>query len=111
MIPLPPGCRVNYPIVITVKDLTDEMVEWYQLIGGEVSNDRHWNYKGKLIDKKYVKYGKGKLCYFHQDGTESVRLHFQGEDASIASMFIIKFLDQIINHSMQEFYNERNQVF
>ena len=35
MIPLPAGCKVGYEIRFAVKDLTDDMGQWFQLQGGE----------------------------------------------------------------------------
>lgn len=95
MIPLPPGCSVNFAITIDLTELTTEMVEWYELVGGIVTEKKHWNYKGREMIVKYVKYGKSKPCHRRQDGTTGVRLHFHGDDASVASMFIIKFLDYV----------------
>ena len=94
MIPLPLGCSVNYAITIDISDLTDEMIAWYEMIGGIVTEKVWWNFRKETI-VKYVQYGKSKPCHRRQDGTTGVRLHFHGDDASVASMFIIKFLDYV----------------
>ena len=95
MISLPPGCTVNYPIFVEINKLTDDMVNWYQLIGGIVTEKKHWDTRGREQTVKYVQYGQGKICYRRQDGSDGVRLHFHGNDASVASMFIIKFIDSV----------------
>ena len=104
MIALPPGCRVVYPIWIDIKELNKEIVEWYQTVGGVVFYDKFYNSRGKEINQPYVSYGRGKRCHYHHNGVPpgGVRLHFNGEDASVASMFIIKFLDNIDNHNLKE---------
>lgn len=95
MIPLPPGCTVNYPIFIELDQLTEDMVAWYRLIGGTVTEKKYWTYQGRETVVKYVQYGKSKPCYRRQDGTDGVRLQFHGDDAHVASMFIIKFLEHV----------------
>lgn len=102
MIALPPGCTVNYPIFIEIDQLTDEIVEWYRLIGGTVTEKKHWNHRSREQTVKFVQYGRGKICYRRQDGTEGVRLHFNGEDAAVASMFIIKFMERVETHNLKE---------
>jgi len=94
MIPLPPGCSVNYAITIDLSELITEMVEWYKMIGGIITEKQYWT-RNKEITVQYVQYGKSKPCHRRQDGTTGVRLHFHGNDASVASMFIIKFLDYV----------------
>jgi hypothetical protein len=95
MIPLPPGCTVNFPIFIELNELTDEMVNWYEMIGGTVIEKDHWDYRGKKSTVKFVQYGQSKPCHRRQDGTQGVRLHFHGDDASVASMFILKFHNHV----------------
>lgn len=94
MIQLPPGCSVNFAITVDISNLTDEMIAWYEMIGGIITEKTYWtNRKESMV--KYVQYGKSKPCHRRQDGTKGVRLHFHGDDASVASMFIIKFLDYV----------------
>jgi hypothetical protein len=102
MMPLPPGCRVNYSVWIDVKKLNNEIVEWYDLIGGRTKTDTFWNHRGNEQNVKYVAYGSGKWCHHHQNGAGGTRLHFLGEDASVASMFILKFMDIIDSHNLKE---------
>ena len=104
MIALPPGCRVVYSIWIDIKELSDDVIDWYQTVGGNILYDHYWNSRGKEIKQLYVSYGRGKKCHYHHNGVPpgGVRLHFNGEDASIASMFILKFNDIIDNHNLKE---------
>lgn len=102
MIALPPGCTVTYAVWIDVDQLTDEMVEWYVMIGGNVYQDRWYDHRGKENTVNYVSYGLGKRCHHHHNGTGGTRLHFHGDDASAASMFIMKFFEHITNNNLQE---------
>jgi hypothetical protein len=102
MIALPPGCTVAFPVQVDIKELTDEMCEWFNLIGGVVS-EKTW-YDGRGVEKsvKVVQYGKAKPCHHYQDGSRRVKLHFHGDDASTASMFILKFYDNILITNLEE---------
>jgi len=102
MIALPPGCTVTYAVWIDVDKLLDEMVEWYSLIGGKVYQDRWYNHRGQEQIVTYVSYGQGKRCHHHHNGTGGTRLHFHGDDASAASMFIMKFFEHVTNNNLQE---------
>lgn len=101
MIPLPPGCSVTYAVYIDIDQLTDEMVDWYQLVGGEIFIDQWYDIRGRDKTLTYVKYGKGKRCH-HFVGNGGTRLHFHGDDASTASMFILKFLEHVTRNNLQE---------
>jgi len=96
MIPLPPGCQVSYNIRIVVSQLSDDMVQWFQDIGGKTS-----------IEPTRVSYGGGKSSYHMQDNTDRVLLHFQAQDAGMAMAFIIKFNESVVSHNFPEFSNER----
>jgi hypothetical protein len=102
MIPLPPGCSVAYGITIDITAVTDELIEWYELVGGEISEKEVWTFRGRKQIVKSVKYGKSKLCHHRADGSGGVRLHFRGEDASTASVFLIKFYESVEQHNMKE---------
>jgi hypothetical protein len=103
MIALPPGCQVVYSVWIDIDSLPDSVIDWYHTVGGNVYFDRFWDSRGKERNVPYVQYGKGKKCHYHHNGVNgAVRLHFNGEDASVASMFIIKFLDIVTDHNLKE---------
>jgi len=40
-----------------------------------------------------------------QDGTNNVRLHFRGADASTASVFLLKFNEYVVRHNLKEVDN------
>ena len=103
MIPLPPGCTVNHAITIEVDRLTEDMVEWYEMIGGQVISKVYYDNRGRKIIENFVKYGNAKLCHLRQDGSGGARLHFHGNDASVASMFLIKFNEHVEQHNMKEY--------
>ena len=103
MIALPPGCTVTYSVWIDIESLSEDIIEWYRSLGEEVRYDRHYNSRGKEVLTPYVRYGQGKWCHHHHNGTPgAVRLHFLGKDASVASMFILKFNDFITNHNLRD---------
>jgi hypothetical protein len=102
MIALPPGCTVTYAVWIDVDLLTDEMVEWYSMIGGKVWKDTWYDHRGRERTVNYVSYGKSKRCHHHHNGEGGTRLHFHGDDASAASMFIMKFFEHITANNLQE---------
>ena len=102
MIALPPGCTVTYAVYVDVDKLSTDMVEWYSMIGGNVFEDRYYDHRGREVAVSYVSYGKGKRCHHHVNGDGGTRLHFHGDDASVASMFIIKFFDHITRNNLAE---------
>lgn len=102
MIPLPKGCKVVYPIWIDIEKLSSEVVEWYETVGGRKKVDTYWTRREVSQSDVYVAYGNGKWCHHHQNGEGGTRLHFEGIDASVASMFLIKFMDVVINHNLKE---------
>lgn len=106
MIALPPGCTVTYSVWIDVKLLSNEIIEWYELIGGRVKEAKHWDSRGRERVVKFVAYGNGKWCHHHHNGLGGTRLHFLGDDASVASMCILKFMDQIDAHNLREVAEE-----
>ena len=104
MIQLPPGCKLNYSIWIDVDTLTDEMCEWFSMIGGSVT-EKAEAFTGRSYSLKTIKevqYGKAKPSYYRQDGTGYVKINFNGDDASTASVFILKFMDNIKAHNMKQ---------
>jgi hypothetical protein len=102
MIALPPGCTVTHAVWVDVNKLTDEMVEWYKLVDGTVLTSTFWDGRGREQRVKYVSYGKGKRCHHHQNGEGGTRLHFHGDDASAASMFIMKFFEHVTSNNLTE---------
>lgn len=106
MIPLPPGCKLVYEIRFIVGDLTNEMGEWFNMIGGNATREVWYDHKGREQYTNHVQYGKAKPSHKMQNGSGQNLIRFSGEDASVASMFLIKFMDQIQTHNLKEM--ERN---
>jgi len=106
MIQLPPGCTVSYHIWIDVDAITDEMCEWFSMIGGTVAEVPGPGYGAvrvaDLVKQKTVQYGKAKPSYYRQDGTGYVKINFHGSDASTASVFLLKFMDNVVAHNMKQ---------
>ena len=102
MIQLPPGCRVAYEIRFMVKELTNDMGEWFNMIGGSATKVQWWDHKGREQFTNQVQYGKAKPSYKTQDGTGITLIRFDGADASTASMFLLKFIDYIQTHNLKE---------
>jgi hypothetical protein len=102
MIPLPPSCKVVYEIQISVTQVTDEIYEWFEMIGGHASEIKNFDWRGKEYITRQVQYGRAKPSHNRLDGSKHVLVRFAGEDASIASMFILKFMDQVVNHNLKE---------
>ena len=94
------------PIVVEIKGLTDDMVKWYRTVGGKVFSQEHWDYRGNRKELFFVAYGNGKYCHHRKDGTVGVRLHFNEEDAKIATMFIMQFPEEIETHNMERIHFE-----
>lgn len=103
MIPLPPGCTRAYEITFKVKGLTNEIGDWFVQQGGRAWATEDWDWRGKRVLNKYVKYGRAKPSYVTKDGTGLTLVRFAGEDASTASVFLIKFFDDIIEHNFQDY--------
>lgn len=103
MIPLPPGCKRSYEIRFKLTTLTDEIGEWFNMIGGKAWAKQEYDWRGRQILSNHVQYGKAKPSYTLKDGTNNVLLRFNGEDASAASMFLIKFFDQVLEHNFEDY--------
>ena len=78
------------------------MGEWFNMIGGSATRVRWWDAKGREQFTNQVQYGKAKASHKMQNGTGQNLVRFDGADASVASMFLIKFMDQIISHNLKE---------
>ena len=102
MIVLPPGCTVTYSVWIDIREMTTDIIDWYRMIGGTITEKSYYNHRGTKINAEYVQYGKAKPCHYRQDGSRGIRLHFHGDDASVASMFLIKFFDIVEKHNLKE---------
>lgn len=103
MMKLPPGCGVGYEIKFYVTKLTDEMGEWFNLIGGSATAHKEYDWRGREHIVKQVQYGKAKPSYVTKDGTNLTLVRFDGADATTASMFLLKFMDHVQSHNFKEY--------
>lgn len=108
MISFPKGCGPTYNFWIDIDKLTDEIIDWYKSIGGDIREDTYFNRKGQKVIRKFVKLGKNKWCHYHSDGLFGIRLHFDQKDANIASLFLLKYNDIVLRHNILE-TTERKQ--
>ncbi len=105
MIALPPGCTLSYEIQINVSAMTDEIGEWFNMIGGAATMEQYYDNRGKAKTSVFVQYGKAKRSYPRQDGTYTHLIRFAGADAQVACMFLMKFMDLVVSHNMKEIEN------
>jgi hypothetical protein len=103
MMPLPPGCTVPYEIQINVEKITQEIADWFILIGGSARIVKNYDWRGREYTSTIVSYGQAKDSYDRKDGTNCTLIRFTGADASTASMFLLKFIDQVKSHNMKEY--------
>ena len=103
MIPLPPGCKRAYEVTFKVQELTNEMGEWFLMQGGKAWAEVEHDWRGRQVTHNFVKYGRAKPSYVTKDGTGLTLVRFAGEDASTASVFLIKFFDNIISHNFEDY--------
>ena len=90
MMLLPPGCTVSYEIQITV-NLSADIVNWLLDVGAEQDEQ---NCK--------IRYGQGRWSHNLNEFSHTTILRFHEDDASIASMLILKFNESIISHNLNE---------
>lgn len=90
MMLLPPGCTVTYEIQMSV-DLSVDMIDWLLDIGAERDEQN-----------RKIRYGQGRWSHNFNDFSNITILRFHGNDASIASMFILKFNESIISHNLND---------
>ncbi len=110
MIALPPGCTVTYAVWIDIKEMTNDLIEWCELVGGRKKVDSYYNHRGRKVEVEYIAFGKAKWCHYHQNGEGGARIHFHGDDASLASMFLLKFMDNVTAHNLKEVQDRRDTI-
>jgi hypothetical protein len=97
---LPKGCVRIRNIIIDITDLTNEIADWYRLVGGSVIDEEWYNIRGTQLPRPCVSYNGNKRCHY---GAGYVRLHFYAKDANVACMFLLKFSDKVITHNFKEY--------
>jgi hypothetical protein len=96
-----PGVVALKPFKIHTTALTQEMVDWWVMVGAEAQEitDDHWAKAGRKIDKHYrIRMGQGDWSHKFNDGSNNYLIHLREEFAPEASLFMLKFYEAIINH-------------
>lgn len=93
---------VNYEITIVAKDLTVDILKWYVDIGGQIAEKVWYNMRGNEVSIPIVAYGRGRASHKMQNDSGEYLIRFQGEDAGVALIFLMKFSDYVISHNMKE---------
>ena len=100
-----PGVVALRPFKIHTNALTQEMVDFWVMMGAEAQEiqEEHYDRKGLVKIKHYrIRMGKqGDWSHKFNDSSGTYLLHFREEFAPEASLFIMKFIDAIINHDIR----------
>lgn len=106
MKPISPGVVALRPFRIDIDRITADMVHWWVMQGGEVrpADKSYQNYRGRYVEDKrvYMRMGKNSdWCHHHQNGTDQVTLHLREEFAPVAVLFMLKFNDHVMGHTLK----------
>ena len=102
-----PGVVALRPFRVVCHALTQEMVDWWVMMGAEAQEiaDPHYSYRGgHKIEKHYRVRMPGvgaKWSHKFNDGSGTHMLHMKEEFAPEASLFILKWPDNIIDHDIK----------
>jgi hypothetical protein len=80
------------------------MVDFWVMMGAEAQelSDTFYSRKGPVTAKNYrIRMGRGDWSHKFNDGSNNYLIHMREEFAPEASMFIMKFIDNIINHDIK----------
>lgn len=101
-----PGVVALKPFKVVCKELTQEMTDWWIMMGAEAQeiHDEYWVRSGTKHEKHYRVRMPGlgaKWSHRFNDGSGIVMLHMQEQFAPEASLFMLKWPHNIINHSIE----------
>lgn len=99
-----PGVVALRPFRIHTNSLTQEMVDFWVMMGAEAQEiqDDYHSHRGRKLEKHYrIRMGNGDWSHKFNDGSNNYLIHMREEFAPEASMFIMKFFDTIINHDIK----------
>jgi hypothetical protein len=101
-----PGVVAIRPFRIHCETLTQEMVDWWIMMGAEAQqvDDSYWGRHGPKTDKHFRIRMPGlgaKWCHQFNDGSGQYLIHLLEQYAPEASLFILKWPDNIINHDIK----------
>jgi hypothetical protein len=81
------------------------------MIGGHTGATEEIDWQGRKHIVKQVQYGKAKPSYVTKDDTGLTLIRFVGEDASTASVFLLKFMEQIQSHNFNRYKDGKENVY
>ena len=100
-----PGVVALRPFKVHVTELTQEMVDFWVMMGAEaqVLSDTYYSRKGPVTATNYrIRMGKhSDWSHMFNDGSGNYIIHLREEFAPEASLFIMRFPHSIINHDMK----------
>lgn len=101
-----PGVVALKPFKVVCHKLTQEMVDWWIMMGAEAQEitDEYWGRSGPKTEKHYRVRMTGpgsKWSHRFNDGSGIVMMHMGEQFAPEASLFICKWPENIINHSIE----------
>lgn len=102
-----PGVVALRPFKIHCRRLTQEMVDWWVMMGAdaqEIHDHYHSRYGQPHHDKHYrirMPAPGGKWSHQFNDGSNSYLIHLPEKFAPEASLFILKWPDNIITHDIE----------
>ena len=102
MIPLPPGCTVNYEVILTLNSMPEDFLVWFEEVGGKVGLTEWIDMRGKSHVTPVVQYGLGRPSHKFNNGTGEYLVRFRSEDAGVALMLLMKWDNLVVSHNMRE---------
>ena len=96
-----PGVVALRPFKVHTNALTQDMVDWWVMMGAEAQelSDTFYSRKGPVTAKNYrIRMGKGDWSHMFNNGSGEYIIHLREEFAPEASLFMLKFPEAIINH-------------
>lgn len=96
-----------HPFRVTIREITADMVHWWVQQGGEVmgKDESYRDARGRQVraERVYMRMPGYKWCHYHQNGTGSTptTLHMRESDAGMALLFLMKFSDHVIEHTLK----------
>lgn len=101
-----PGVVALSPFKVVCHTLDQEMVDWWVMMGADAQEviDDYWSRGGPKTERHYRIRMPGlgaKWSHKFNDGSGIIMLHLLEQYAPEASLFILKWPNNIINHSIK----------
>ena len=104
-----PGVVALRPFRIHVNALTQEMVDFWVTMGAEAQEitDEYWSRNNLKVIKNYrIRMGNGDWSHKFNNESGEYLLHMREQYAPEASLFILRWPENIINHDIKVPENE-----